>query len=765
MFKDIYDSGKNERGQPAFVHNLNEPIGWEEFVAILEAYSQVSFLSKDDAPLYAPTTYQIAERFKPSGEPYKGYRVEANATTSAMVVLDFDESPLRFAVARTWFEQQELEAVLYTTASNRTGDRFRIVVPLSDAVDIPTQKRTVRAVVRALGYDPDSTKMNPYSLFYVPGLYKGADNHFAHRTGEVRSALDWCTKYAEPAQGDRARKPSGPAGKPQVEAAIKQYASITDLKLSRDARWSFETHCQDRLGQYRSASRERRKGLYALGLSMAMSARNFGYDLSPGELAGFLDAEQRANPPTLAKNRYSLEKLNEVAQEVLDKAALYVSDPIFQKWGPDHMKWKGIDELLAEVKKGRAFVDHMMDDETAIPLHEERPAGDQTERLDPSGATQEEINGYPLYDAGRIGNFVPPRQWLLGNTFCRKFVSSISADGGTGKTALRVAQAMAVATGRPITGEHVFQSGRVLYLTLEDDKEEFDRRILACRMHHQIEEEKLAGQFFYMAINGPKLATQTRDGTEVGPLVKTVVQVIVQKGIDLVIFDPFIKSHSCGENDNNAIDFVTGILAQLAIGFNIAVDAPHHMAKGTADPGNAKRSRGASSFVDAIRLGYSLNRMADTDARDLGIDDQDRRGYVRVDSAKVNIAPPSDRATWFKLVGVQLHNQTEVYQNGDVVQTVEPWTPLNLGEIADEVILRSDIFDHIRNAPKDALITAHPLSSTSVAKLFRKYHPGIGWAHIRHILDQWRVQDLIEEDVEFTDKNRHVKKYGLRVCD
>ncbi len=46
-----------------------------------------------------------------------------------------------------------------------------------------------------------------------------------------------------------------------------------------------------------------------------------------------------------------------------------------------------------------------------------------------------------------------------------------------------------------------------------------------------------------------------------------------------------------------------------------------------------------------------------------------------MDSAKVNIAPPLEEAKWFRLVGVPLGNETELYPKGDEVQTVEAWTP------------------------------------------------------------------------------------------
>jgi hypothetical protein len=44
--------------------------------------------------------------------------------------------------------------------------------------------------------------------------------------------------------------------------------------------------------------------------------------------------------------------------------------------------------------------------------------------------------------------------------------------------------------------------------------------------------------------------------------------------------------------------------------------------------------------------------------------------YIRLDSAKVNVAPNSQKATWFKLVSVKLNNGTMQYPNGDEVQAV-----------------------------------------------------------------------------------------------
>jgi hypothetical protein len=67
--------------------------------------------------------------------------------------------------------------------------------------------------------------------------------------------------------------------------------------------------------------------------------------------------------------------------------------------------------------------------------------------------------------------------------------------------------------------------------------------------------------------------------------------------------------------------------------------------------------------------------MTEEEAATFGIELEQRRLYVRLDKAKVNIEPPAAKATWFRLIGVRLGNATEMYPNGDEVQTVEPWSP------------------------------------------------------------------------------------------
>jgi hypothetical protein len=297
--------------------------------------------------------------------------------------------------------------------------------------------------------------------------------------------------------------------------------------------------------------------------------------------------------------------------------------------------------------------------------------------LSPSGTPWQDP-GLGEWDAGDDNELPPPRGWLLGNVFCRGFMSSLLADGGVGKTATRYAQLMSLAIGRPLTGEYVFQRCRVLIVSLEDDTKELRRRILAARLHHKVELSELKGWLFLAAPGaaGGKLMTADKAGRLVrGSLADKLEHIIETRNIDLVYLDPFIKSHSVEENSNSAIDDVAQLLTDIGAKYDIPIDTPHHTSKGTADPGNANRGRGASAHKDAGRLVYTASPMSAEEAEALGVSEETRRMLLRIDSAKVNIVPPMTKAKWFRLVSVPLGNATDLYPNGDDVQTVEPWTP------------------------------------------------------------------------------------------
>ena len=180
----------------------------------------------------------------------------------------------------------------------------------------------------------------------------------------------------------------------------------------------------------------------------------------------------------------------------------------------------------------------------------------------------------------------------------------------------------------------------------------------------------------------------------VGPLEAQLCDAIEQFEPDLVSLDPFVKTHSMSENDNGDMDFVCDLLASIAIDYNIAVDSPHHVHKGTMTPGDADAGRGASGIKDAARLVYTLIAMTEEEAQAFGINPADRHTYVRLDPAKVNIAKHSSVATWFALHSQAIGNGDGDYPNGDSMQVAKPWTQPSQWEGTDSIGLNK-VLDEI----------------------------------------------------------------------
>lgn len=360
----------------------------------------------------------------------------------------------------------------------------------------------------------------------------------------------------------------------------------------------------------------------------------------------------------------------------------------------------------------------------------------------------------------------PPRGWLLGSSLCRQFVSSLLADGGTGKTALRFLQALALATGRPLTGEHVFQRCRVLIVSLEDDPDELRRRILAARLHNNIPSSELDGWLFLAApgVKAGKLKSMNVRGQTVDGQLKAHLETAIEaNAVDCVILDPLVKTHSVEENSNSAIDDIAQLLSDLAAKYNIAVDVPHHTSKGAGDPGNAHRGRGASALIDAVRLAYTLTQMSVQEAQTFSIPEEERRQYVRLDRAKTNLVPLSGAATWFKLVGVRLGNATEMYPNGDEVQTVELWSPPNTWADLNDGLLNR-ILTKIHNGMEDGTFyTAAPNASTRAAwRVICEFAPGKDEPQAREIIRTWIRNGLLIE-FEYDNPASRKSAIGLRV--
>ena len=280
---------------------------------------------------------------------------------------------------------------------------------------------------------------------------------------------------------------------------------------------------------------------------------------------------------------------------------------------------------------------------------------------------------------------LPRRPWVWGRWLLLSTVSAIVAPGGVGKSSFVASMLLSLASGRQdILGKTVWAGPkRVWYWNLEDGLAELEMQLVAAAMFHSVDRES-CGDRIYLD-SGPegaelKIAVEDRDGYRIAiPMVEALVAELIARKIDVLIIDPFVSSHSVGENDNGAIDAVVKTWASIAKRAGCAIVLVHHSKKLGTEKVTAESSRGASALVSAARVTLVLNRMDMTEAQRFGIaEDKERRRLFTVQDDKANRAPAED-AQWFRLASQNVDNATgqdDPYgDEGDSVGVVTRWTP------------------------------------------------------------------------------------------
>lgn len=275
---------------------------------------------------------------------------------------------------------------------------------------------------------------------------------------------------------------------------------------------------------------------------------------------------------------------------------------------------------------------------------------------------------------------IPPRRWYYGRGVMGGFVSMLVAPGGTGKSALVMGEAVAMATGRNLLGDDPVRPLKVWLHNAEDDNTEARRRLTATLMEHGLRWPDLNGNIVLTSGRDLDLmlAVQTRDGGEVRrDVVERIISEVKAADVDVIVFDPLGAMHTLNENSNEAANMLMGALREIAHKTGAAVILVHHTSKaGAVDMAGAGvgASRGASAFTDAARNVRQVARMNEAEANKFGIAQDQRWRFIRVDNGKSNMAPATT-ATWFELASVPLNNGAGLWPRGDEVGVVRRWTP------------------------------------------------------------------------------------------
>lgn len=347
---------------------------------------------------------------------------------------------------------------------------------------------------------------------------------------------------------------------------------------------------------------------------------------------------------------------------------------------------------------------------------------------------------------------IPPRKWLYGKHLLRRFVSVDVAAGGTGKSSVKIGEAMAMAANKNLYGSEIHEGPLTVWLyNLEDPAEETERRLHATAKWFHIKPEHVEGRLYVDSGRDQRcvIATETAMGARIAqPVYEQIKQQILDRNIDVLIIDPFVSSHEVSENDNRAIDAVVKAWGRLADECNCSVNLVHHVRKGNGQESTADSARGAKSLVDAARSVIVYNRMSPDEAAMAGVPEDQRGFYFRTQNDKANLAPP-EKAAWYRMNNVDL-------DNGDQVGVACPWA---WPELFDG--LSTSHLIAVQKAIEQGEWRADPRSpqwaGLAVAQAL-DMDPKAAKKRISGLLKEWVGNEALKV-VEREDDQRHLRKF------
>lgn len=271
-------------------------------------------------------------------------------------------------------------------------------------------------------------------------------------------------------------------------------------------------------------------------------------------------------------------------------------------------------------------------------------------------------------------NSIPARPWMAKGRLMRQRLALMIAPGGVGKSLLSLTWFIAFARGNGdfIGLDIVGGPKKVLSINLEDDIDEQKRRLKATLDHFGIDPEEIGGldencriQFFDARGVGFKIVARKNRELVRHEDLRALLDVLREDKFEVVGIDPLVETHDANENDNAEMAKVMAAIRNVVELANAAGLLIHHtakppMASSESYAGNQNAGRGASAVVNAVRMAFTLFSMTKTEGEALGIPENLRRYYSRLDDAKANYHLGTGDAVWLRRVSVALPNGDDV---------------------------------------------------------------------------------------------------------
>lgn len=285
-----------------------------------------------------------------------------------------------------------------------------------------------------------------------------------------------------------------------------------------------------------------------------------------------------------------------------------------------------------------------------LPEQEEAHAGIPDAAAGPTFPTP-----YTMFDGANL----KPREWIYGKHYLRSFCSALASAGGNGKTSLQIVEALCICTGRPLLGETVHKRTRVYLVNLEDPIDEMQRRILAAMKYYDIKREEVEGWLFLDAGRdfNMKFTALVRGEVVINEaLIQHMQAKIIEHDIGLTFIDPWVGANDINENDNGQMNKAVAQIRRIADVTNSGICLVHHIRKTGGEDANIDSVRGAGSLIGAVRAARIINRVSTDDLMRMGVPEADAVGIFRIDDGKANLAPPSNKSTYYRMESVKIDN-------------------------------------------------------------------------------------------------------------
>lgn len=236
----------------------------------------------------------------------------------------------------------------------------------------------------------------------------------------------------------------------------------------------------------------------------------------------------------------------------------------------------------------------------------------------------------------------PPLDYVLPNMVAGT-VGALVSPGGAGKSMLALQLAAQIAGGPDLLEVGELPTGPVIYLPAEDPPTAIHHRLHALGAHLSDEQRHAVAA-----------------GLLIQPLIGSLPNIMAADWFDglkraaegrrLMVLDTLRRFHIEEENASGPMAQVIGRMEAIAADTGCSIVFLHHASKGAAMVGagdQQQASRGSSVLVDNIRWQSYLSSMTSAEAEEWGVDDDQRRFFVRFGVSKANYgAPFKDR--WFR---------------------------------------------------------------------------------------------------------------------